>query len=372
MRELVDNRVRQLAAAASPDAVKGGKENPYTYHNDGLYVSVTISGSYKNQEPMAHDVQITAADGLAVLEAWRVDNLKNNTALTLAAELSALPELSEGESLAFYSVTGEDLTEPVKADLAEKDTVTLELSFKGVTGLALVKIAAPEQPQPEDDPDDEQPVDGKVIWANDDICLIGKMPGNAVVDATPVTVEIDGQKVLAAYDIKIYANANQKAKGKTWQPADNKVTVYFRDVEFTECESVDVYHLADEAAEPEFVSAVVPDDHGTVEFEAASFSVYVVVSHEEETVLTPRVQFHFIANGAEELNNGSFAYYAGDPYSFANKHGDQQTLPWRVGPGVMIPGWARSLRRNSMLLLKSCTTRFSASCAVSVPALDWS
>ena len=166
--------------------------------------------------------------------------------------------------------------------------MTLELSFKGVTGLALVKIAAPEQPQPEDDPDDEQPVDGKVIWANDDVCLTGKMPGNAVVDATPVTVEIDGQKVLAAYDIKIYANANQKAKGKTWQPADNKVTVFFRSAEFTECESVDVYHLADEAAEPEFVSTVAPDDHGAVEFEAASFSVYVVVSHEEETVLVPK------------------------------------------------------------------------------------
>ena len=51
---------------------------------------------------------------------------------------------------------------------------------------------------------------GSVLYSNDDICLTGKMPKNGIVEVTPETVEIDGAGVLCAYDIKIYANAQQQ------------------------------------------------------------------------------------------------------------------------------------------------------------------
>lgn len=151
------------------------------------------------------------------------------------------------------------------------------------------------------------------IWANDDLYLTGKMPGNAIVEATPVDVVIDGKTAFKAYDIKIYANANQQAKGKTWQPAGKKVQVHYLAERVTG--DVDVYHLATAEAEAQFV-ATVPVENGWVAFDAESFSVYAVIDHEgETTVVTPRVQFHFIG---QEFT-GTANPYSASPYNFINK-----------------------------------------------------
>ncbi|MBQ7455935.1 MAG: hypothetical protein IJS53_05770, partial [Clostridia bacterium] len=123
--------------------------------------------------------------------------------------------------------------------------------------------------------DDEETVDDAVIYANDDIYLTGKMPGNAVVEATPVSVEIAGERVLAAYDVKIYANEKQQEKGKTWQPSDKKVQVHFRSDAFTDGQTVNVYHIPDTKSGPELVATTTVKD-AWVEFEADSFSVYAV------------------------------------------------------------------------------------------------
>lgn len=112
--------------------------------------------------------------------------------------------------------------------------------------------------------------------------LSGRLPKDAVVDIEPVTVDIKGQRTLAALDIKIYANNKQKEQGKTWQPADKKVTVRWQDKSFAS-RTLDIYHLADGAA-PERVASVEAKD-GWVEFEADSFSVYAVT----ETILTQTI-----------------------------------------------------------------------------------
>ncbi len=92
-----------------------------------------------------------------------------------------------------------------------------------------------------------------------------------MVDCVPVEVEIDGEYVIAAYDIKIYANANQKAKGKQWQPAGDKVQVHFFAAESED--AVHVYHMADAKGAAELIDTVKPAD-GWVAFEAEHFSVY--------------------------------------------------------------------------------------------------
>lgn len=136
----------------------------------------------------------------------------------------------------------------------------------------------------------EEPEDGLVefvpenaIWGNDDLYLTGKMPGNAVVVATPVTVGIAGEQVLAAYDIKIYPNRNQVGK-KEWNPKQqqSKVQVHFFEDAFAD-QDLMVYHLADAQSEPEYVATVRAED-GWISFEAESFSVYAVTSVIEKTV----------------------------------------------------------------------------------------
>ena len=160
-----------------------------------------------------------------------------------------------------------------------KDVHTISLAWPEPAATPAPTAEPTATPEPEPDP---ELTDGLSINPADYLELSGKLPKHAVVDIVPVTVEIDGQRVLAAFDIKIYVNENQKKKGKTWQPADKKVTVRWKDDAFAS-DALNVYHLADGAA-PEHVATVAAKD-GWVEFEAGSFSVYAV----SETILTKTI-----------------------------------------------------------------------------------
>ncbi len=234
---------------------------------DGNYTSVVAAGFYKNQKPSLVAAAPSSTGDMQVIEAWRVQNLKNNTLLSMTARLNSLPTLGEGESLAFYALNGGSLSaDPLLEDLSAGDLATIQLYFKGYDGIALVRMAA--------DPAD-LPVENNFIWANEDIYLTGKMPGNAVVDATPVTVEVDGEFVLAAYDVKIYTNAKQREKGKTWQPSDKKVQVHFFNEDFKDGQALNIYHMADAESQPQLVDTVTSEDNW-ITFEAESFSVYAI------------------------------------------------------------------------------------------------
>ena len=158
---------------------------------------------------------------------------------------------------------------------------------------------------------------------NDDLYLTGIMPTDAVVDVQPVDVDINGTAPLLAYDITVYASEDHQNKGRQWQPDGDAITVSLP-VD-PEIKKVDVYHLSDVNATPEYVGTY-PVKDGRVEFEAASFSVYAILDHEEGTVLSPRVEFHFINPYFDAASmDGSTAYYAVAPFEFKNKHNDVQT-----------------------------------------------
>lgn len=160
---------------------------------------------------------------------------------------------------------------------------------------------------------------------NDDLYLTGIMPTDAVVDVQPVDVDINGTTPLLAYNITVYASEDHQNEGREWQPDGDAITVSLP-VD-PEIKKVDVYHLSDIDATPEYVGTY-PVVDGRVEFEADSFSVYAVIDHEEGTVNTPRVEFHFINpyfGAALTDTNNSTAYYAVAPYEFKNKHNDTQT-----------------------------------------------
>ena len=103
--------------------------------------------------------------------------------------------------------------------------------------------------------------------------LTGFIPVGSTAEATPVDVSIDGNGALAAYDIDIFA---PDAEGEeSWQPAEGEtVTVDMYDPSFEGM--LYIYHMEDEDSEPELIACVEAKDGG-ISFEAASFSVYVIV-----------------------------------------------------------------------------------------------
>ena len=127
------------------------------------------------------------------------------------------------------------------------------------------------------------------------------------------------------FDIRI---TDAKKTDIVYEPAGNvKVTIRLFGEKLDEYDNVDVLHFKDTGRKSgltvENVKSVAEGE--TLEFTTDGFSVYVVVGHENGTVNTPRVKFHFIAPEASEEFTGDTYYYAGTPYSFTNVHSDVQT-----------------------------------------------
>ena len=110
----------------------------------------------------------------------------------------------------------------------------------------------------------------------DIVRVSGLLPVDAIVEAIPVNVEIEGQSVLLAYDITIYENEEKKNAGISWQPDENGLSVEFISIALEQTEEeVNIWHMEDATETPEYVTAA-PSPEGSVEFVAESFSVYVV------------------------------------------------------------------------------------------------
>lgn len=166
----------------------------------------------------------------------------------------------------------------------------------------------------------------------EDIFVSGLLPSDAKVTAERVEVEVSGVKVIAAYDIKVFDK-----DGNEWQPAEPlKISVASEEVNKAVEDETQVIYVPDDLAESgkpvdikdsnvERIDAVVKD--GNVEFQAGHFSVYVIIEHAGGEVVTPRVQFHFIAPVTEDYQpeniNGLFVY-SSSPYLFNNKAADPQ------------------------------------------------
>ena len=127
------------------------------------------------------------------------------------------------------------------------------------------------------------------------VTLQGVMPENATVQAIPVQVEIEGQEVLAAYDITIY-----DAKGQVYQPQEGAIKVDITNAAVAEArasqEEVSVYHMEDAASAPQEVAAA-PEGNG-VSFQAESFSIYVVTTPETHFTAT----YNFYDAGGNLIN----------------------------------------------------------------------
>lgn len=131
--------------------------------------------------------------------------------------------------------------------------------------------------------------------------------------------------ISRVFDIKI---VDAKDHSVIYEPKDEvSVSITLAGVDLNGCGNVDVLHFTDDrkSADCTVVDTDNAVDGDTVSFTTDSFSVYVVLGHEEGTVVNPRVEFHFISGNAAEQNDGSTVYYIGDPYTFKNKNNEDQT-----------------------------------------------
>ena len=136
--------------------------------------------------------------------------------------------------------------------------------------------------------------------------------------AAPQTEKPAEWVTLAAFDISI-TDENGK-----YQPDEEKpIRVEITDSRITPDRETELWHIRDDGTEEKIENITV--EEGRIVFEAAGFSVYVVVVHEDGTVANPRVEFHFISRDDNALTSGNRVYYASAPYPFRNKDGQNQT-----------------------------------------------
>ena len=162
------------------------------------------------------------------------------------------------------------------------------------------------------------------------------LPGDAEYDyyisesAAKLNKTTDELTYSRLFDIKI-VDANDPEK--VYEPTgDVSVSIRLVGEQLNEYDNVDVLHFTEDEAkkscEIETVETSVEGEN--LEFTTDSFSVYVVIAHEDGddvTVVTPRVMFHFIgrSDGSDSHTaSDSTVYYSGTAYEFYNKNGEIQ------------------------------------------------
>lgn len=239
------------------------------------------------------------------------------TAEEKTVEETAEPEVSE--TVIETSNTEDQNTEPSESDKTETDTTE-------ATETTETQTSASEDKETNTTGTDSELKQRKVKAEGEDIYVSGLLPADVKVTAERVEVEISGAKVIAAYDIKVFDK-----NGNEWQPSEPlKISVASDECNSVTKNETEVIYVPDEIAESgkpvdiknkniEKIDAEVKD--GKVEFEAGHFSVYVIIEHEGGEVVTPRVQFHFIAPVGEDYQPDGDNYTSA-PYVFNNKATD--------------------------------------------------
>ena len=147
------------------------------------------------------------------------------------------------------------------------------------------------------------------------ITISGEMPENAYVKSYPVSYDIEGMSVIAAYDITIF-----EQDGVTvFQPQEQALNVTFsmQELADTDPDALAVYHIGDDGEEE--ITDITAED-GSVSFDAEHFSVYVISEHEDsdKPISDKRIEFHFLSDKFDTVDEKQGIYTAG-LFSFRNK-----------------------------------------------------
>ena len=274
-------------------------------------------------------------EGLEVLGTFRVDDqtktaeAEEKDGLWIKAELNENAELATMESVSLYRVE-DGQAEILVEDLSRNSDITeLDADHVAVikdTGFRHLTLTV----NPEEGSEDQT------------VTLDGMMPKEAeatVVDVTadyadyeypldeqqteeqvaePTTEETsETRTTLAAYDISI-----SHPEGEYQPDEDKPISVEILDERIPAAGNIELWHIKDDGTEEQVTDFTL--EEGWITFEATGFSVYIVIDHESEKVVSPRVEFHFIDDKQELLEDGSNGHYVAKRYSFKNKQGELQ------------------------------------------------
>ncbi len=217
------------------------------------------------------------------------DELPEGESLEVAEDAEVNDTSKETEEPISENVEGEVEEEPENLEETEEPEETEEEDSSETAEVAEEEENSEEPEETEESGlSEETETDGPelvemIIDLSDKIELIGLLPRHAVIVAVPAEIEIEGEEVLAAFDISIYVNEEARENGTVWQPEEGSVTVRIKDSSFGSL-SLNVYHTP-EGGVPQYITTVDAVD-GTVEFEAAGFSVWTVSRTIEKTIVT--------------------------------------------------------------------------------------
>ena len=316
---------------------------PVTNHETELAKVEVLSFSEDAPVSLSEAEAPEVVEGLEVLGTFTIeDNMAevsdtgDQEGLYIKAELKDGAELDPMEGVALYSVDENGNTDILMEELTEEAKIT-ELE---VTQVAVIKDTGYRHLTLTVNPDET--TDDQIVT------LDGMMPKGseaAVEDVTEqyadcfaaeeetvdrtcetetageITAEAepDGTRTtLAAYDISI-----SHSEGEYQPDEDKPISVEIMDSRIAADRNIELWHIRDDGTREQITEFTV--EEGRIIFEAAGFSVYVVIDHEDATVVNPRVEFHFISKtDADALSTGMTAYYVTPRYTFRNMNNQNQ------------------------------------------------
>ena len=289
-------------------------------------------------------------EGLDVLGSFTVEDQTKAAAgeeqngLWIRAELNEDADLSPMESVALYRVE-DGQAEVLMEDLSENNGITeldsQQLAVIRDTGYRHLTLTV----NPDESNEDRQvTLDGmmpkeaeaNVVDVTEQYtdCFAADAAGNEPAqetaaeqkdreqtDETGETSEEESagtRTTLAAFEISISHSEGE------YQPDEGKpISVEIVDSRISADRNIELWHIKDDGTREQITDFTV--EEGRIAFEAAGFSVYVVIDHEDNTVVNPRVEFHFISKtDADALSTGTTAYYVTPRYTFRNMNNEYQ------------------------------------------------
>ena len=359
---LLDSRMEDRVISFETDTLAvfgiGNALTPLTTQETDL-ASVEVLGfspdaAVSLEETEAPEVE----EGLEVLGSYIVNDQTEAAAgteeqdgLWIKAELNENAELSPMESVSLYRVE-DGQAEVLVEDLSEGSEIT-ELDAQQVavikdTGYRHLTLTVNPDETTEDQivtldgmmPKDAEATVEEVTEQYTDCFAVDTADAEPAQEAeTPDRVEetettaeeaavtsdetepAGTRTTLAAYEISI-----SHSEGEYQPDEDKPISVEIVDSRISADRNIELWHIRDDGTREQVMDFTV--EEGWISFEAAGFSVYVVIDHEDvtdpadSTVKTPRVMFHFIDIDNATENAG---VYIGQPYKFKNKHGEIQT-----------------------------------------------
>lgn len=345
---LLDSERTDMTVAFETGSLKvfgiGNALMPVTSHETELATVEVLSFSEDVPVVLAAAEDPEVIEGLEVLGTFTIeDNTKGAPAegdqdgLYIKAELKNDAGLDPMEGVALYSVDENGNTDILMEELSGDAKIT-ELE---ATQVAVIKDTGYRHLTLTVNPDDT--TDDQIVT------LDGMMPKGseaAVEDVTErysdcfaaegeaadrtgdtgaageTSAETEPDVIrttLAAYEISI-----SHSEGEYQPDEDKPISVEIMDSRIAADRNIELWHIKDDGTREQITDFTV--EEGRIAFEAAGFSVYVVIEHEDGTVVTPRVEFHFISDDdIIEHDENNTVYYEGVPYEFLNRHSDIQT-----------------------------------------------